>query len=173
LGGEALGHQGGHGPQESGLVAFWQVFVVAGAAAVRGDPGQVRSTTHRLGGFSKACASRLRTISGLIFKLAAQVASLPEHPTPARTRRMRVQQRDRFHSSGRAASGCWTEAAVITTASSSPVVSTADRHAASSRRDLRPHGLPNRHLDGHITMSFFSPHAYRFRGSAWISPEMS
>ena len=36
-----------------------------------------------------------------------------------------MQQRDRFHSNGRAASRSWTEAAVITTASTRPAVSTA------------------------------------------------
>src|SRR5713226_1853928 len=38
---------------------------------------------------------------------------------------MRREVRCRFHSSGRAASRSWTEAAVITTASSRPIASTA------------------------------------------------
>jgi hypothetical protein len=65
-------------------VAFEQPFVVAGAATVSGDPGTGRSTTQLRGSStSKACASRLRTISSWIFKLAAQVASLPAYPASA------------------------------------------------------------------------------------------
>jgi hypothetical protein len=69
----------------------------------------VRSATHRRGRTSKACASRLRTISSRILKLAAQAASLPEYPASAQASRTRVQQRDRFHSSGLAAgdNGFW------------------------------------------------------------------
>jgi len=38
--GEALGHQGDHGPQDHGFVAGGQAFVVADGAAVLADPGE-------------------------------------------------------------------------------------------------------------------------------------
>jgi len=49
---------------------------------------------------------------------------------------MRVQQRDRFRTSGLAASRSWTEAAVITTAGTSPIVSTAMRRTWRERVGL-------------------------------------
>ncbi len=49
---------------------------------------------------------------------------------------MRVQQRDRFHTSGLAASRSWTGAAVITTADTSPIVSTAMRRTWRERVGL-------------------------------------
>jgi hypothetical protein len=53
--------------------------------------------------------SRLRTI----FKLTAQAASLAvEQPTSTQARRIGFRSGPRFHSSGRAASWFWTEAAV-------------------------------------------------------------
>jgi hypothetical protein len=106
-------------------VAFGRPFVVAGAAAVSGDQARVRSPIQRRGSTSKACASRLRTIFSWIFKLAAQVASLPAYLASAQASRTRVHQRDRFHSKGRSASRSWTEAAMITTVSTRPVASTA------------------------------------------------
>ena len=90
------------------------------------DPGQLALDHPPAGRTSKVCTSRLRTISSRIFSVVAQVASLrAEYPEPAQASRIRVQQRARFHSSGRAPSRSWTLAAVITTASSSPAVSTA------------------------------------------------
>jgi hypothetical protein len=86
---------------------------------------KVRSTTQRRGSTSKACGSRLVTICRVIFIEAAQVASLPVYPASAQTRRTWRQARWVFHSSGRAATRSWTEAAVITTSRTSPVVSTA------------------------------------------------
>jgi hypothetical protein len=56
----------------------------------------------------------------------AQAASFPAlYPASAQTRRTLRQVRCRFHSNGRAPSRSWTFAAVMTTASSSPAVSTA------------------------------------------------
>lgn len=56
-------------------MAFGWSFAVAGAPAAAGDPGQGASMTQRRGGISKARASRLQTISSVIFKVAAQVAT--------------------------------------------------------------------------------------------------
>src|SRR6059058_1982764 len=38
--GQAAGHEGDHGPVDGGFVVGGEAFVVAGAAAVAGDPGQ-------------------------------------------------------------------------------------------------------------------------------------
>ena len=72
------------------------------------------------------CASRLRTIATPRCRLAcARVVSLPAYPASAQASVMRRQALRRFHSSTRAASRSWTEAAVTRMVSSSPVVSTA------------------------------------------------
>jgi hypothetical protein len=89
-------------------VAFGQPFVVAGAAAVRGDPGQGALDDPAAGQHLEAVRVVLATISSLIFKLAAQVASFSAYPASAQASRTWVQQRDRFHSRGRAASRSWT-----------------------------------------------------------------
>ena len=87
---------------------------------------KVRSTTHLRGRTSKTCRSRLATISTVIFMAVAQAASLPAaYPASAQIRTTFRQARCRFHSNGRAASRSWTEAAVITTASTRPMASTA------------------------------------------------
>ena len=56
-------------------MAFGWSFAVAGAPAAADDPGQGASMTQRRGRISKARASRLQTISSVIFKVAAQVAT--------------------------------------------------------------------------------------------------
>jgi hypothetical protein len=55
-----------------------EAFVVAGAAAVAGDPARVRSTTQRRGRTAKVCKSSGRlTISTVSFsQVAAQGSSL-------------------------------------------------------------------------------------------------
>ena len=67
----------------------------------------------------------MATICRVIFKLAAQAARVPVYPASAQTRRTWRQARWVFHSSGRAASRSWTEAAVMTTSRIRPVASTA------------------------------------------------
>ena len=87
---------------------------------------KVRSPTHRRGRTSKTCWLRLATTWMVIFMVAAQAASLlVAYPASAQTRRTLRQARCRFHSSGRAPSRSCTDAAVITTARTRPVVSTA------------------------------------------------
>jgi hypothetical protein len=56
-------------------VAFGWSFVVVGAPAAADDPGRGASMTQRRGGIPLARASRLQTISSVIFTVAAQVAS--------------------------------------------------------------------------------------------------
>src|SRR5215471_6987768 len=86
---------------------------------------KVRSTTQRRGSTSKACGSRLATIWSVIVKVLAQAESLPVYPASAQTRATSRQARWVFHSSGRAPWRSWTEAGVITTSRTRPVVSTA------------------------------------------------
>jgi hypothetical protein len=58
--------------------------------------------------------ARLATMQRVIFKVAVHPASLlPVQPALAQTRRMGRRARCGFHSSGRAASRSWTQAAMI------------------------------------------------------------
>jgi hypothetical protein len=61
----------------------------------------------------------------VIFMAAAQAVSLPVYAASAQISRTRRQARARFHSSGRAPSRSWTEAAVMTTARTRPIASAA------------------------------------------------
>ena len=81
-------HQGDHGLQDHGFVAFGQLLVVADGAAVLADPGERPRHTHLRGSTSKTRRSRLATISRVIFMAVAQAASPPAvYPASAQTRR--------------------------------------------------------------------------------------
>jgi hypothetical protein len=85
------------------------VLVVADGAPVLADPGEGPFHDPAAGQHLEGVGSRSATMWSVIFKLAAQAASLPEYPASAQTRRTRRQARWVFHSSGRAPWRSWTE----------------------------------------------------------------
>ena len=76
--GQAVGHEGGHGPQDHGFVAGREAFIVADGAAVLADPGEGSFYDPAAGqDLEEVCALRRGTICRVIFMAAAQVLSLP------------------------------------------------------------------------------------------------
>ena len=123
--GQAACHQGDHGPQDHGFVAGREAFVVADSAAVLADPGE--GPLHDPPAGQDLEGVRLAPGDDLEVHLQGRgpAGELAGVNGLAEIRRTRWLVRCRFHSSGRAASRSWTEAAVITTASSRPIESTA------------------------------------------------